>query len=310
MLTLKDVPVPVPGDDELLVAVQGSGVNFADLLIVRGDYQERPALPFTPGVEIAGEVLETGRRVSAISAGDRVMARVDLGGYAERAVIKAVDAMAIPEGMETTVAAGFPIAYGTAHVALAHRARLAAGEALLVHGAGGGVGLAAVEVGKALDATVVATAGSDDKLALAKAHGADHLINYSNEHIRERVKATVGGVDVVFDPVGGDAFDASLRCINFEGRVVVVGFASGRIPSIPANILLVKNIAVLGLYWGAYGRLDPNVQKRSFEALATLFRNGSLKPHIGHTFALAEAKDALTLLATRQAAGKVVLVSS
>ena len=169
---------------------------------------------------------------------------------------------------------------------------------------------AAVEVGKALDATVVATAGSDDKLALAKAHGADHLINYSNENIRERVKATVGGVDVVFDPVGGDAFDASLRCINFEGRVVVVGFASGRIPSIPANILLVKNIAVLGLYWGAYGRLDPNVQKRSFEALATLFRNGSLKPHIGHTFALAEAKDALTLLATRQAASKVVLVSS
>ncbi len=309
-LTLQDVPVPAPDEDELLVAVHGSGVNFADLLVIRGDYQERPALPFTPGVEIAGEVLQIGNRVAAISSGDRVMARIDLGGYAERAIVKAAEAMLIPEGMETIVAAGFPIAYGTAHLALAHRARLVAGETLLVHGAGGGVGLAAVEVGKALDARVVATAGSDDKLALAKAHGADHLVNYSKENIRERIKSTIGGVDVVFDPVGGAAFDASIRCLNFEGRIVVVGFASGKIPSIPANILLVKNIAVIGLYWGAYGRLDPSVQKRSFDALAELYRNGRLKPHVGHRFALAEAKDALTLIATRQATGKVVLVPS
>ena len=309
-LRLQDVPVPTPNEEDLLIAVRGSGVNFADLLIIRGDYQERPALPFTPGVEIAGEIIEIGRRVSGFAAGDRVMARVDLGGYAERAVVRAADAILIPEEMETIVAAGFPIAYGTAHVALAHRARLAAGEVLLVHGAGGGVGLAAVEVGKALGATVVATAGSYDKLALAKAHGADQLINHTNESVRERVKTTVGGVDVVFDPVGGAAFDASLRCLNFEGRIVVVGFASGTIPSIPANILLVKNVAVLGLYWGAYGRLDPDVQKSSFDALTTFFRNGSLKPHIGHTFKLAEVSDALSLLANRQATGKVVLVTS
>ena len=209
--------------------------------------------------------------------------------------------------MEDIQAAAFPIVYGTSHVALTHRCPVFPGDVLMVHGAAGGVGLTAVEIGKALGATVVATAGSDEKLAIAKQYGADYLINYRTEDIREKVKEYVGGADVIYDPVGGDVFKASLRCINYEGRIVLVGFASGDVPQIPANILLVKNCSAIGFYWGSYRKKKPEVHRRSYDALVGLYEEGKLKPHVSHVLPMEQAAEALQLLIDRKSTGKVVL---
>lgn len=308
-LALEAVPIPGVGPGQVRLAVHAAGVNFADTLIIAGKYQEKPAFPFAPGFEAAGIVLETGPGVTGIRPGDRVMALLDHGAYAGQVVAQAADIFRIPDRMDFATAAGFPITYGTSHLALWDRAALQPGETLLVHGAAGGVGLTAVEIGKAMGATVIATAGGPEKLAVAAAHGADHLIDYSAEDIRARVKDLTGGrgADVVYDPVGGDVFDASLRCIAWGGRLLVIGFAGGRVPQIPANHLLVKNCSVIGLYWGSYRKQAPQRVAESFRTLFQWFEDGKLKPHISHRLDFAQAVEALALLAQRKSTGKVVL---
>ncbi len=310
-LNVEEVPDPKPGPGEVAIDVAAAGVNFADTLMVTGKYQEKPELPFTPGLELAGRVTALGAGVTGVAPGDRVIGLVDRGAFAEVALVRADEVYPIPDSMDFDIAAGFPITYGTAHGALVWRADLKPGETLLVHGAAGGVGLAAVEVGKALGAEVIATAGGPEKLEIARAHGADHLVDYRSEDIRERVKALTGGrgADVVFDPVGGEVFMASLRAVAWGGRLLVIGFAAGKVPEIPANLLLVKNLAVLGLYWGAYRQKAPALLRAQFETLTGWYAEGRLAPLVSHRLDLAEAGRALDLLLTRKATGKVVLTT-
>lgn len=307
----RDSPVPEPAAGQIALDVAAAGVNFADTLMVAGSYQATPELPFTPGLEVAGRVRALGPGVDGPAPGTRVLAILDAGGFAEVAVAQAADVFPIPDAMESATAAGFPITYGTAHGALVWRAGLKAGETLLVHGAAGGAGLAAVEVGKALGARVIATAGGDEKTAIAARHGADHTIDYRSADIREAVKELTGGAgaDVVFDPVGGEVFDASLRAIAWCGRIVVVGFASGTVPQPKANHLLVKNVAVLGLYWGSYRGRAPELLRRQFEDLFAWVREGRLQPLVGATYPLDRAVDALADLKARKATGKLVLTT-
>ncbi|GAK34355.1 NADPH:quinone oxidoreductase [Iodidimonas nitroreducens] len=300
-------PALLPGHIKL--RVRACGINFADILLIKGLYQEKPPLPFIPGGEIAGEVIAVADDVTGLKPGDRVMSMIGTGGLAQEAVVPAAMALPIPPSVDFDVAAAFSVAYGTSHVALAHRAKLKAGEVLLVHGAAGGVGLTAVEIGKLMGATVIATASSDEKLAVAQAKGADHLINYETDDLRARVKdITKGrGADVIYDPVGGKAFDDSLRAINFEGRIIVIGFASGTIPQIPANLLLVKNISVVGLYWGSYAKKRPEVLMGSMQQLLAWLAEGKITPHISHHEPLDTAVRALQALDERRSTGKVVV---
>jgi len=308
-LALGDLPVPKPGPGEVRIAVHAAGVNFADTLMIQGKYQVKPALPFAPGMEAAGVVSELGPGTKRLKVGDRVMALVGHGAFAEEAVLPEDLAIPMPEGMSMEAAAGFAVTYGTSHIALAHRGQLKAGETLLVHGAAGGVGLTAVEIGKKMGARVIATAGGKDKVDIALRHGADIGIDYSVEDFKERVKAATGGrgADVIYDPVGGDVFDASLRSIAWGGRILVIGFAAGRIPQIPANILLMKNIAAVGVHWAAYRLNDLATLRASFEQLFRWQREGAFKPHVSKVYALAETPEALKAIAARKTTGKVVI---
>lgn len=310
-LTVETVPAPALPDGCVRIAVHAAGCNFADGLIIAGKYQEKPAFPFSPGFEVAGEILEVATDVTGWSVGDRVFAALDHGGYADEAIARAVDVHAIPTGMEYATAASFPIAYGTSHFSLIDRARLQPGEVLLVHGAAGGVGLTAVECGKAAGAIVIATAGGADKLAVAMAHGADHGIDYKTEDTRSRVKELTGGrgADVVYDPVGGDVFDASLRCTAPDGRLLTIGFAGGTVPQIPANHLLVKNLTVMGVYWGAYRTLAPQRIAASFAQLKEWYEAGKLSPRVSHTFTLEQAGEAILALKARKVTGKAVILT-
>ena len=267
--------------------------------------------PFTPGFEIAGTVRATGAGVTRFKPGDRVLALLDRGGFAEQAIAREADGFILPAAMDFATAAGFAIAYGTSHGALTWRAALKPNELLLVLGAAGGVGLTAVEIGKALGARVIACAGGEEKLAIAKAHGADHVIDYRVENLRGRLReiADGGGVDVVYDPVGGDGFDAALRSTNWNGRLIVVGFAGGTVQQIPANILLVKNLSVHGFYWGSYRQHQPDLLPPAFAQMFSWWESGKLKPRISGRYDLAEAKTALRLVAERKATGKIVLTT-
>lgn len=308
-LALGDLPDPVPGPGEVLIRSAASGVNFADTLMIEGKYQEKPPFPFAPGLEVAGTVEAVGNAVTRFDPGQRVLALVPAGGFAELACAAENAVFALPDGMDFETAAGFPITYGTAHGALTWRADLQPGETLAVHGAAGGVGLAAVEVGKALGARVLASAGSPEKLAIAEAHGADGLIDYRKEDVRERLKALTDGrgVDVVFDPVGGAVFEASLRSLAWSGRLVVIGFAGGEVPQAPANLLLVKNISVLGLYWGSYRKHAPDLLLEQFAELFSWYTAGKLKPLVSEVLPLERAGEALERLKSRKATGKVVV---
>jgi NADPH2:quinone reductase len=310
-LVVEEVPSPPLRDGGVRIAVHAAGINFMDLLLIAGQYQVKPQLPFTPGAEVGGVVTEVGAGVTNVKPEDRVMALVESGAYAEEAIAAADRVFPIPEKMDFATAAGFPVAYGTSHGAFTWRAHLQAGEWLLVHGAAGGVGLTAVEVGKAMGAKVIAAAGGPEKLAVAREHGADHLIDYSREDIRERVKAITGGrgADVIYDPVGGEAFDASLRCIAWGGRIIIIGFASGKIPQIPANIALVKNIDVIGFFWGSYQAHKPELPQESFRQLLRWFEEGKLKPHISEAFNLKDVATAMERLKQRKSTGKVVLTT-
>ena len=295
---------------EARIRVHAAGVNFADSLMVAGKYQVKPAFPFIPGLEAAGEVVELGAAVRHLKPGQRVLAVLrNGGGYAEEIALNAEAVVPIPDGMDFVTAASFPVAYGTAHFALTHRGHLQPGETLLVLGAAGGVGLTAVEIGKQLGARVIAAAGSADKLAVARAHGADELIDYRQESIRDRVRElTAGrGADVVFDPVGGDAFDQALRAVNWEARMLVIGFAAGQIQAVPANLILVKNISVIGVVWGAQAERDPVLVSRNLAELLRWWETGRLKPEVARSFPLAEAGAALEALLSRRYAGKIVL---
>jgi NADPH2:quinone reductase len=308
-LVLEEIPSPIPSTGEVLVGVHASGVNYADTVLIAGQYQARPPLPFSPGFEVAGEVLAVGKDVQSVKPGDRVAATCIYGGYAEAVSVPEASVYPIPEGMDYVTAAAFTIAHGTAHVGLTYKAGLKAGEALLVHGAAGGVGLAAVEIGKLLGAMVIATAGSRAKLKLAEQYGADYLINYNQEEFWGRVKKITGGngADVIFDPVGGDVFDNSVKCISRDGRLLVIGFASGRIPKIPANLVLVKNFSVIGLYWGAYALEGEKIIDASRATLMAWWKQGKLHPYISRTYPLEQAQDALNHLLRRESTGRVVL---
>lgn len=305
-LELRDVETPDPSAGEVLVRIQTCGLNFGDLLIVKGTYQEKPALPATIGMEICGVVDAVGADVTGLAVGQRVAAYCGFGGLADYAALPADICVPIPDVMSPVDAAAFLIAYGTSHVALDYKAHLQPGERLLVLGASGGVGLTAVELGKLMGAEVIACARGPEKLAIAKAAGADHLLDSDTVDLRAAVKA-LGGADVVYDPVGGALFDAALRACNPEARLLPLGFASGTVPHIPANILLVKNLSVLGFYWGGYMRVNPKVLTDSFEVLFDWYAQGRLKPHVSHVLPLEEVNTGLDLLRNRQATGKVII---
>ncbi len=311
-LTLEEIDEPAPGPGEVLLAVAATGVNFADSLMVTGRYQERPPLPFVPGLEVAGRIVARGEGVADLAPGQRVLAMLDHGGFAERAVARAADVVPLPDDLDDVTAAGFAIAYGTAVGALDWRAALRPGETLLVHGAAGGVGLTAVEVGKAMGARVVATARGVERLAVARAHGADEALDSERPDLLDALRGIVGrdGFDVVFDPVGGAMFEASLRTIAWSGRIVLVGFASGTVPQIPANILLVKNAAALGFYWGSYRKRDPARLREGFARLFAWHREGRLRPHVSDVLPLERTADAIGLLLARKSTGKVVVTTA
>ncbi|WP_037308233.1 NADPH:quinone oxidoreductase family protein [Ruegeria halocynthiae] len=302
---LCNIDVPNPGTGQIRVTIKACGLNFADLLMQKGTYQETPAAPFTQGMEIAGIVDEVGPDVTHVKTGDRVAVYSGQGGLAEYGVFDATRAIPLPDTMNYETAAAIQIAYGTSHIALSHRAHLLSGETLLVTGAAGGVGLTAVEIGKLMGATVIAHARGTDKLAVARAAGADHLIDAS-EDLRARVKE-LGGADVVYDAIGGDVFKAAFRATNPEGRLLPIGFAGGDVPQIPANHLLVKNLTVIGFYIGGYLTFRPEIVRNSFDTLFQWHTEGRIKPHISHVLPLSEVEQGLQLLRDRTATGKVVI---
>ena len=303
---VQEIPDPVPGKRQVAVRVHACGVNFADTLIVQGKYQERPELPFVPGSEVAGEVIALGEGVKGIALGQRVMALTSVGGFAEIALAAADTLIPLPDGIDFTEAAAFTVAYGTSHVALETRAQLKAGETLIINGASGGVGLTALEIGKMIGATVIGLASTEEKRALVAERGADHVFDVADPELRDKVKG-LGGAAVGYDVVGGDAFNTMLRCMKFEGRLLTVGFASGEIPQVPANLLLVKNISVVGVYWGSYARNNPSVLMKSLVQLTQWLKEGQLRPHVSAVYSLDEATKGLEALANRQSVGKVVI---
>ncbi len=298
----EDLP---PGDGQVRVRIRACGLNFADLLMQKGTYQDTPATPFTLGMEIAGTVSEIGNNVTNLKPGDRVAIYSGQGGLAEYGVFDANRAIQLPDTMSFEHAAAIQIAYGTSHIALDHRAHLQTGETLLVTGAAGGVGLTAVEIGKLMGATVIAQARGPEKLAVAKQAGADHLID-ADEDLRDRVRA-LGGADVVYDAIGGDTFKAAFRATNPEGRLLPIGFAGGEVPQIPANHLLVKNLTVIGFYIGGYLKFRPEVVRNSFGTLFRWHGEGRIKPHISHVLPLQDVDKGMELLRTRKSTGKVVI---
>jgi NADPH2:quinone reductase len=309
-LRLMDLPDPEPGPRQVAIDVRASACNFFDILMVQGKYQVRPPFPFSPGGEVAGVVRAVGSGVEHLAAGDRVFAMLGWGGFASVALAPAESVFRMPDSMSFEHGAAFGIVYQTSYFGLVYRAQLQPGETLLVHAAAGGVGLAAVQIGRALGARVLATAGSPAKLDIAREHGAQEAYDYSNPDWVERVKAATDGrgADVIYDPVGGDVFDLSTKCIAFGGRLLVIGFASGRIPSIQVNRILLKNIAVVGLHWGAYRQHDPNRIPQAMDALFDLYSAGKLHPVVSSTWPLTQAAAALEEIASRRSVGKVLLL--
>jgi NADPH2:quinone reductase len=308
-LAVEERSSPVPGAGEVRVAVAAAGVNFPDTLIIQGKYQHKPALPFSPGGEIAGIVDAVGEGVTSLKAGDAVLGVIGFGGFAEQVVARAEHLLRRPASMDPVTAAGFAMTYGTSMHALKQRADLKPGETLLVLGAGGGVGLAAVEIGAVMGARVIAAASSAEKLEIARAAGASDLIDYKQTSLRDRLKDLVGpkGVDVVYDPVGGDLFEQALRSTAWEGRVLIVGFASGTIPKAPMNLPLLKGCSIVGVRFGGFRDHDPETNAANFAQLFAWHAEGRLKPHVSLTLPMSKAAEALTMLGNRSAVGKIVL---
>ncbi|MCY4301071.1 MAG: NADPH:quinone oxidoreductase family protein [Aestuariivita sp.] len=304
---IQSIEIPEPKDHQVRLTVKACGLNFADLLMQAGTYQDTPKLPFTLGMEVAGEINAVGKMVRHLSVGDRVAVFGGQGGLAEQANYDAQHVLKIPDTMNFEHAAAFQIAYGTSHVALAHRAKLVAGETLVVLGAAGGVGLTAIEIGKALEATVIAVARGVHKLDVAQSVGADHVIDSDNDNLRDTIR-DLGGADVVYDPVGGAGFMSALRACNPEARYLTIGFASGDIPQIPANYLLVKNVTIHGFYWGGYRTFRPDIISNSLTELIHWYGENKLRPHISHRLPLKQAVEGLEILRKRQSTGKIIII--
>ena len=309
-----EIEVPEPGPGEVRVRIRACAVNFPDLLMIQGKYQFKPPLPFAPGGEAAGDVEAVGTGVEGLREGDAVVAGIRYGGLCELVNVPIEALRPKPERLSYAKAASYQTAYLTAYVALVRRGGLQPGETLLVHGATGGVGMAAVDLGKRLGATVIATGGRDDKLAVVKRRGADHVLNYTLQDgrlggFREAVKALTDGrgADVIYDPVGGDVFDESMRCINWDGRILSIGFTSGRWPQAPVNLILIKHIAVIGVRAGEYGRRDPEMGRANTEAIYQMASNGEIDPYVCQGFPLEQAVDAMRLLENREVVGKTVV---
>ncbi|MGH6961700.1 MAG: NADPH:quinone oxidoreductase family protein, partial [Dongiaceae bacterium] len=308
-LVVEERPSPTPQDHEAIVRVHAAGVNFPDTLIVQGKYQFKPEFPFAPGGELAGVVERVGAKVKNVKPGDRVIGFTGWGAFAEEVAADARTLVPMPEGLDFVTASAFVMTYGTSYHALKDRAGLKAGETLLVLGASGGVGLAAIEIGKALGAKVIAAASSAGKLAICREHGADELIDYTKEDLKERVKAlTEGkGVNVVYDPVGGPYSEAALRSIAWRGRLLVVGFANGEIPKIPLNLALLKGASIVGVFWGDYAKREPLNLMMDLRALFGWLQEGKLKPHISGTYPLERGAEAIRALMERKVSGKIVI---
>jgi NADPH2:quinone reductase len=311
-LVLEEVAPRQAAREEVVIAVKAGGVNFFDGLIVQGKYQTRPPLPFSPGGEVAGVISSLGQGVTGLETGMRVLAFTGHGGYAEEVAVDAASVIALPAQMDFVTAAAFPITYATSYHALKDRGQLRSGETLLVLGAAGGVGLAALEIGKNMGARVIACASSDEKLALAREHGADALINYASSDLRERIRElTAGkGVDVVYDPVGGAYAEPALRSLGPGGRYLVIGFASGEIPKIALNLLLLKVVSMVGVFWGAFAKAQPQRNAANLTELLAWHSQGRLRPHVSATFPLERYREALDAVLQRKVLGKVVLVMS
>jgi NADPH2:quinone reductase len=308
-LVVEDLPDVVPGQGQIAIDVQAAGVNFPDVLIIQNKYQFRPELPFTPGSELAGVIRAVGEGVSGFKPGDKVLAFVSQGAFAQQIAVPAKMAMPMPPGLDFDTAAAVTLTYGTSHHAVVDRAQLKAGETMLVLGAAGGVGLAAIEIGKALGARVIAAASSDEKLEVCKAHGADATINYSTEDLREAIKATTDGKgpDVIYDPVGGSYTEPAFRSIAWRGRYLVIGFANGEIPKLPLNLPLLKGASVVGVFWGEFTKREPKANVAAMQELMKWMAEGKIKPHISGRYALAETAQALNDMAARKVTGKVVI---
>src|SRR5512134_3418558 len=308
-LVVEEVASPRAGPGEAVISVKAASLNFPDVLIIQNKYQFKPPLPFSPGSELAGVVKEVGAGVHGWRAGDKVMGCTTYGAFAEEVKTEAGRLLHIPDGMSFVQAAAFILTYGTTDHALRDRGALAAGETLLVLGASGGVGLAAIQIGKALGARVIACASSDDKLEVCRSHGADATINYATEDLRSRIKVLTGGhgADVIYDPVGGPYSEPAFRSIAWRGRHLVVGFAAGDIPKLPLNLALLKGASVVGVFWGDFARREPQAFVASARQLVRWFEQGRLRPHVSATFPLEKAAEAMNLLASRKAKGKVVI---
>jgi NADPH:quinone reductase len=309
-LVLEEVPARRAGPGEVVIEVKACGVNFFDALIVQGKYQTRPPLPFSPGGEVAGVISDVGQGVTALKKGMRVLSFTGHGGYAQELTAEAASVVELPAQMDFVTAAGFPITYATSYHALKDRGQLRSGETLLVLGAAGGVGLAAVEIGRIMGARVIACASSEEKLRLAREHGADALINYGTSDLRERIREETSGkgVDVVYDPVGGSYAEPALRSLAAGGRYLVIGFASGEIPKIALNLLLLKMVSMVGVFWGAFAKARPQENAANLVALLDWYVAGRLRPHVSATFPLERYGEALDAVMQRKVLGKVVLV--
>ena len=308
-LVVKDIPSPVPGPKQLLVEVRSAAVNFPDALMVQGLYQVKPPLPFTPGAEISGIVKAVGTEVTHYKAGDRVIALTSTGGFAEECVVETAKAMPLPPGMDFDTGAALVLTYCTSLHALKDCGYLKAGETLVVLGAAGGVGISAIEIGKAMGARVIAAASSDDKLALCRKVGADDTVNYSTENLKDRINELTGGkgADVVYDPVGGPYTEPAVRALAWRGRLLIIGFAAGEIPKIPLNLALLKERSLVGVYWGDSTKHDPAGHLANLHQLHEWFAVGKIRPVVSESFPLSAAKDAIASIANRQVKGKIVV---
>jgi NADPH2:quinone reductase len=307
-LVVKEIPDLTPKPGEVVIKIRAAGVNFPDVLIIQKKYQVQPELPFSPGAELAGDVLSVGEGVTTLKVGDRVAALCTTGGFAEQIALDAARVITIPDSLSYEIASGFLLAYGTSWHAVRDRALLLPGETMLVLGAAGGVGLSAVEIGKAIGARVVAAASSDEKLAICREHGADETINYTIEDLREGIKRTCGkGPDVIYDPVGGKFSEAAFRSIGWRGRHLVIGFANGEIPSIPLNLTLLKGASLVGVFWGSFTQREPANHMKGISEMLGWMKEGKIKPRISKTYSLDEAPQALLDMAARKVTGKIVI---
>jgi NADPH2:quinone reductase len=308
-LTVEEVEDPTAGNGQVVVDVKACAVNFPDVLIIQNLYQFKPPLPFSPGAEVAGVVSSVGAGVDGVTVGDRVLASTGWGGLAEQVAVAAGSLIPVPDAMDFGAASSFLYAYGTSHYALQDRAHLQAGETLVVLGAAGGVGLAAVELGALMGATVIAAASNDDKLELCQEYGASMTINYATEDLKARIRELTGGAgaDVVYDPVGGPYSEPALRATAWGGRFLVIGFAAGEIPAVPLNLALLKGCDIVGVFWGAFVGRYPEHHRRNVEELMGWWRDGKLRPHVSSTYPLDRAAEAIRELADRKAKGKVVV---